>query len=250
MLSIMLFIYAIIAKVETEKNEAMAIKERDRAAIEKERAEKLQLVAEEQKTKAEQSTKEALKQRGVAEKNREEAIIAQQKAEINAQKALEQERIAIKSEEEALKQKGIAEEEKANAIIQRKIAEEEREKAEQLKKLADSAKERADSLRLVSVGRAIAIRSSRLERQKDRNLKGLLATQGFNFNSQYGGYSFESEIYEALLQASLFLKPVADRVINTGKQISSIAYSETDNSLAYSTADGRLMLRKVTGRVN
>lgn len=244
-ISIMLFIYAIIAKVEVDKEKANAIIERDRAEEQKNRAEELKLIAEEQKSRAEYNAKNAIKQREIADQNRTEAIFAQQKAEQNAQEALRQERIAIENEKEALKQKGIAEEEKANAIMQRQIAEKQREKAEQLKKLADSAKEKADSLRLVSVGRAIAIRSSRLERQKDRNLKGLLANQGFNFNRTYGGYEFDPEIYDALLQANLALEPIAKRVINTGKQISSIVYHSSDKSIIYSTEDGRLLQRRI-----
>lgn len=246
MVSIILFIYAIIARVETEKNAAIAIAEKERAETQKERAEQMRFEADDQRQRAELNATKALKQRKVAEANREKAEEERIKAQKNAEEALHQELIALTNEQEALKQKGIAEAEKANAIQQREIAEEERKKAEALKKLADSAKERADSLRMISVGRALAVRSSRIERQRQKDLKAALAVQGYTFNTQFGGSNYDPEIYDALLLSQYASEPVKGRRTDINKPIISIDVFEESGQFVYSTEEGKIGIRDIS----
>ncbi len=243
MLTLILFIYAIIARVETQANAEKALKAKQQAEMEKKSADSLRIEAEAQRSIALEQSQEALEQKQIANLNKEQAEQERERALLNAAEARRQEKLALKQQAEALRLRNLAVAQESLALEQKQIAEIERSKADSLRLLANSAKERAEALRMVSVGRALAIRSSKIERQRQKELKALLAIQAFRYNQKYEGNPYDAEIFDALSQANRALNPVENRTFNTIKPVYSLAFSS--GTLFYERTDGKIVLQNI-----
>jgi WD40 repeat protein len=177
-ISLIFLIFAFIQKAEADRQTAKAI------ANEK--------IANEQRELAEFEKKAAVEARAEAEKQR-----------IEAEKAKD---LAVTNEELAKAQKIIADEQRLKALQNEKIANLERERAEinernadEQRKVAVVAKNESDQRRYIAISKAMAIKSKELENDKEQ--QSLLAQQAYNFNTQFGGYSYDNDIYNGLFYA-------------------------------------------------
>jgi WD40 repeat protein len=210
----------------------------------------------------------AFVQKGVADENLRQAKIAQAEAEkqrkladasaLKAQEAAriaeEQKRLAVAAAEAARKAQAEAEAAKKladeNAIRAEKSAEEalkQQKIAEAQKKLADKAADdarkaqaEAERQRYLALAKAISLKSAQIN---DKELRALLAQQGYNFNAKYAGYEFDNDVYNGLFGA---LNAVNDPMTNSLSGHTSAAralVTSVKNDAIYSGgSDGRIIL--------
>lgn len=152
-----------------------------------------------------------------ANEQKERAFVATELAQQESEKAEKQKIIAETNAEEAkkqqqiaVKQTGVAQYNARLAIEQQKLAEEERIKALQQEsiasfnaKIAIMSEKEATSLRLLSIAKSMAIKSIQIT---EPDVKGLVAKQAFNFNSDQNGKPNDPDIYDGLYYALKSLK--------------------------------------------
>jgi hypothetical protein len=157
------------------------------------------VIAEEQKSIADEKTVEALSnlQMATIEKQRadEEARIAREKEEEARRERDNAERERLRAEENAelARQEQIrAERNEEEAIIQRNLAEINEQEA-----IAE--REKAYGLRMLAVGKQMSVKSLQVTGQQD--LQTLLAYQAYLFNKKYNGVPNDADIYSGLYSA-------------------------------------------------
>ncbi|VAW28870.1 High-affinity carbon uptake protein Hat/HatR, partial [hydrothermal vent metagenome] len=177
-ISLFFLLFAFVQKTQAEKAEKLALEESVRAnANEK---------------KANENLIEAQKQKAAADIARDKADKAAIAAQIERDNAVEQRRLAIEAT-------GRAQRAEANARDKEQIAIDKGEEARKAEALAQKEKENADKLRYLALSKALAIKATK--NIPDSQLKGLLARQGYNFNVQHAGPSFNSDIYDGVFKA-------------------------------------------------
>lgn len=231
-ISLGFMVYAITMQAESNKQRIIAEQQR-------EEAEKQKKEAEAQKEIAFQKEKEANEQRQIAlnkesEALRQSKIAERQKefAEKNLAEAQRQEAIALQQTEEAQKQKEIAFKKSQEAL-------EEKNKAE-------DAQEKTKQLRMLSIARSMAVKSTQIEENDD--LKALLAYQAYQFNRQYGGDEFNPDIFDGLYYA---IKTKNGAEFNSlrahSDAVRSISIMPGQNSVLYSAgSDGAVIKWNLT----
>ena len=173
------------------------------AFIQMQEADKQKELAEAQKAEAIKQSEEAERQRLIALEKEKEALLQKEEAE-------KQRLIAVEKEQEALAQKEIAERQTAIAQIKTKealaakkeadeqkvLAEQSAKEALEQKAIAEEANEKALSLRMLSIAKAMAVKSVNLER--DTMQKALVAFQAYQFNDEFGGRKQDGDVYAGL----------------------------------------------------
>lgn len=183
-ISLLALIYAFIQQVEAKENAKLAREQSMEAVTQKEAAEQQKNLANQQKTEADRQAKIAQEQSAIAFAQRQEADRQRQLAnqlQIKAQAG----------EKYALEEKAKANAASLDAQRQAKIAEQ--NSIEALK-----AKEEATRFRMLAIAQAMGAKAVDLQ---DKDQKTLVAKQAYLFNMKYGGYLFESDIYNGLYSA-------------------------------------------------
>lgn len=225
--SIGVMLYAFVLSIEADK-------ERDRAV-------RLQTEAESQKKRAEEEKKIADQQKELADEERK-------KAKLQEQKATEQAMIANQARQEALlalseteRQKVLVEEQKRAAEIASIRANENAEKASQQEQLARAESEKATGLRMLSIAKSMAVKSTKIKR--DLNLKTLVSYQAYQFNEEYGGRENDPDIYSGLYFTE---KATNEDEFNSlrGHQgaVRSLTYNSKGDKLYTAGSDGRIIV--------
>ncbi len=207
-ISIFFMINSVVASQEAEK-------QRLKAEEETVKAEKQTFIAEAATLQAQESEKDAVAQKELAEEQRVKA----QKSERNA---VWQQKIATKKSKEAAEEKQKAEQSAVEAKKQARIAGE-----------ASSA---AQKLRMLSISQSMAVKSEQID--IDTTLKALVAFQSYQFNNEYGGNLFNSDVYNGLYYAQKYfygneLTDFSGHV----DQVRAFALDNNSNSF-YSTGSG------------
>jgi WD40 repeat protein len=141
---------------------------------------------------------EADKQRILAEENAEKARIAEADAKLQAEKARLAAIEAKKQETLAIAQTKLAVAANLEAQKQSKIAQENAVEAQKQAELARKEADRANRLRYVAIAKSMGLKSLELI---DPVQKATVAQHAYNFNTQYGGYPYENDIYGGLVRA-------------------------------------------------
>jgi WD40 repeat protein/energy-coupling factor transporter ATP-binding protein EcfA2 len=196
----------------------------------------------------------ALEQKSIAQKQREQAeqsaLIAQaetKKADSAKTEAEKQRKIAELRGAEALSQKQQAEKARLEAEHSSAIANEERSAAERQSHIADSLKNVAENsahtvsrLRLLSIAKALAVKSSHLQSDDD-NLIGLLALQSYEFNTLNNGAVDDPDIFNALRTANNRLNGTKLELAGAhGSSIRKAIYTKQGDIISVST-DGKIV---------
>ncbi|QSE96263.1 nSTAND1 domain-containing NTPase [Fulvivirga lutea] len=220
-----------------------------------------QTIAEKEKAKAvanaelaKKNEAEANKQKAAAEKQREIAIKSEAAAKEAEAIALEQRDIANNALKEAETQRLRAEEgeeaakQSAERARQAQLAAEESEKvAKEQRAAAQAAKEAADKLRMLAIGKSMAIKSTQL-RSEQSTLKGLLAQQAYIFNSENGGDQYDNDIFNGLYYAIKELgDPLVESLGGHEKGIRAVASSTTGNNIFSADTQGKILKWSLKG---
>ena len=195
-------LYAMTLKIEADSNLKEAVVQKERAETQQAEAERQKVRAEEERTRAEEQTVVAGQQRTRAEEQTK--VSEQQKQIADSQRSIAQQEGA-----EALRQKAQAEsartlEAEARRATEREktVAVQERERADALRVQSEKAEAEARRLRLLAVARALAIQTTRMTSQDQRDLAALLALQAYSLNQKNGGVAEDSQIFDALRSSS------------------------------------------------
>jgi WD40 repeat protein len=210
-----------------------------------------------QKIKADEQTRIAESERQEAQNQRE--IAFREKAEADRQKALAEEaatnmeasyravddalRTAQREQERAQRALERAKEEEQKAILAREEERSAKEYALDRTRYANEQFVRANSLFMLAVAQSLATKS--IQEDDDRDLKGLLAMQGYRFHSRYEGKKYDPYIYAGLYSSLSKLNGSSYNAIRTDGpphvHIKSLVVSAKDNSFYTAGSDGRIM---------
>ena len=218
LISILFMIVALNLRFKAEQSEKdailkqeIAIKQTNIAEERQKEAIALQFIAKQQQDIAEQN-------RLIAEKQKQYAV-AQQK------EAIFQKRQAIISKNEAVVAKNMAQKLLLEAERLRDEAVEQRLLAEKEKLRAEFSEAKTDTLRRLSVAKTLAVQAIKLfeDNLKAQNLSdeekvlpNILALQSFNFNDNYSGNIYDTDIFNALLtigKSSILIDDVYDDAV-------------------------------------
>jgi WD40 repeat protein len=212
-------LFAFVQKIQADRQTILAIKNKTEA--------------ERQKAIADTATVKATKQQSIAEAN---AILATQKAEearIQKENADAQKLLAQKSEANAVVQKN-------NAVVQSDSAKKARIRADASAKIATEKSLEAMRQRMLSIGKAMSIKS--LQAQGNKDLQTLLAYQAYLFNKKNGGLVNDADIYAGLYNVA---KQYGSTNYKSYKghngEIRSVAFVPGKNEFFTSGSDGQVL---------
>ena len=214
------FFYSRKQKDKAEEMASMAREESVKAREQKE-------IAESQRQLAEQKEEEAALQASMAEKQRLQAEISRVEAE--------------KQRLIALEEKQSAEERKQQADNSRQQAEKSEQEAQMQKEIANQERSRAFQLRMLSIARAMGVKSGQLQ---DREQKALVALQAWQFNREFKGNLYDPDIYNALYGArKAYFGEMFNQSVGHQGSVQSIVTSGT--SIWTTGSDGMILNWKI-----
>lgn len=209
-------------------------------------AERQRVLAELRKTEAEHQRLKADSTAVVATQQRSLAIQNASLAEQRAEEARKEKENAEKQRKIADLNANLARENETLANIQKDSATRAKERALTNEQIARQEREKALQLRMLSIGKAMSIKS--LQAQSEKDLQSLLAYQAYLFNKKYNGIENDADIYAGLYN-------VARRTSGTGYrsfkghngEIRSIAYVPGKNEFFTSGSDGQIIKWSMNG---
>ena len=243
-------LYAMTLKIEADTNLKEAVTQKNLAEAQHKEAERQKTLAEQQRTRAEEQTTVAGQQRARAE---EQTKISEQQKQI----AEEQRRLAMMEGAEALRQKGQADAARTLETEARRESERERALAVQQKERADAARTQAEAaetearrLRLLAVARALAIQTTRMTANDQRDLSALLAVQAYRLHEKSGGVPEDSQLFDALRSTLVRLDPNAVPVLETFPDaVHAVASAPGSGLVAAGGDDGGVWVADLVGGV-
>jgi hypothetical protein len=216
------------------------------AILQKIKADKLTIEANEQRLLAQE-------QSIIAEKNAKEAQLEKENAKksaIEANEAKDQSDknliLADQNAQEALQNLTVAKvnEQKANEATQqaKENAEEAKKNADEAFKqtaLADESSKKAQNLRMLSIAQSMAVKSQQIK--KDIDQKALVAYQAFQFNKKYDGEAHNSDIYTGLYDVLKATSPENyNNLIGHQSSVRAITSNQNSNQLITTGSDGNI----------
>ena len=200
-------LYAMTLKIEADANLKEAVTQKERAETQQKETERQRLLAEEERQRAEQQTVVAGQQRTRAE---EQTKVSEQQKQI----ADSQREIAQRESQEALRQKAQAESARSLEAVARQeserdkaVAIQQRTRADEARVQSEKAEAEARRLRMLAVARALAIQTTRMTSNDQRDLAALLALQAYSLHEKNGGVPEDSQIFDALRSSLARLDP-------------------------------------------
>jgi hypothetical protein len=193
-----------------------------------------------QKLLADEQKNSALRAKAAADSARQEALNSRKEALISKDLAVEQRNIADNQRRRAEGNAIEAARQRVIALEQTDSARNASIRADKNAKLANEERIEALRLRMLSVGKTISIKSLQLQGQKD--LQTLLAYQAYVFNSNYGGYPNDADIYQGLYNVARQYGSVNYKVFSGHNgEIKSIAFIPEKRAFFTSGFDGKLI---------
>ncbi|HLP74990.1 MAG TPA: hypothetical protein VK155_18950 [Bacteroidales bacterium] len=173
--SIAFMLFAFMKKIEADRQTKLAVEAQKLEIIQRTRADSNANVAQQEGDRAIKEAARATNEAIRADSARREAIKAQLAAQANALEANRQRR---------------------NAVMQKDTADRARVEALRQQGIAVAQKDTALMLRMLSIGKAMSIKSLQANDRKD--LQALLAYQAYIFNTRYNGPQNDADIYAGL----------------------------------------------------
>lgn len=218
-ISVFFMLYAFVKQVEAEKSKQEAIVSEQKALVQEQLAVEN---ADEAKVNAER-----------AQEQEQLALANANEAQINADRANVQRNIADRNANEARVNAELAQE-------QEKLANENAERAVQQEKLAIENATEATRLRMVSIGKSMAIKSVQASGQG--TLQVLLAYQAYIFNNRNKGLPNDADIYMGLYSvAKAFGGQNYKNFEGHSGSVKSISFLKSNNQFFTSGSDGKVM---------
>jgi WD40 repeat protein len=218
-ISVGFMLFAFVQKIAADRQTVIAETQKRQAVKEKTRADSSAVVATERKIQADSSANEA--RLSAAEAQRQKIA------------AEEQRQIAVLNEGLAKKNEKFANEQKDSATLAK-------EQAIKNAELARQQEEKASRLRLLSIGKAMSIKSVQAQGQPD--LQTLLAYQAYLFNKKNGGFENDADIYAGLYNVTkLYGSTNYKSYKGHNGEIKSVAFVPGKNEFYTSGSDGQVL---------
>lgn len=218
-ISLAFMLFAFVQKIAADRQTRLAEEARTQEVRQREIADSNAVVAEIQRNLADSTKGVALLNYEEAQRQTQIAESQRLKALKNEQKALEQEKIALAQSDSAQRARALAD---RNAIRARQQA------------------DTALQLRMLSIGKAMSIKSLQAQGQPD--LQGLLAYQAYIFNKRNYGLNNDADIYAGLYNVA---KQSGSTTVKSYRGhsggIKSIAYVPGKNEFYSAGTDGKVM---------
>lgn len=225
--SILLMIYGFAQQLRAEKQTEIA-KKKEKQAIESTKA------AQRERENAVKSAKEARRATEEAEFERERAELSAEIAEEKSMEASMQTKLALVKTIEAENQAIEANKQTNRANVERTNA-------------TKSAKE-ADRLRFLAIARSMAVKSLTV---KDKDLKGVLALQAYQYNERHEGDHSDHDIYNGLYNGYISLMgDSVNRLFGHTGSVRSMVFTRDGKTLFTTSGDGKIIKRSMAGDKN
>ncbi len=219
--AIIFFVFAYLQKIQADQEKLAAEKSRQEALAQTKIAEANKLIAEQRTRDVENARKQLEATNNELTETLLQLTFEKNRAELALLRAKEEETKAIAAGEK---------EKVAKELAERKTEE------------AQNNLNEANRLYLLAVAQNLATKS--VQEDDDKDLKGLMAMQGFIYNRRHRGKTYEPYIYNGLYSA---LKKINGATYNSMKiqgplrvHLRSLAVSDKNNGFYISGADGRV----------
>lgn len=204
-------------------------------------------LATEQRKRAEQGEEQAKLNARIADQERKNAELSEEAALIARDSAKTNLNFALEQQGRAERQTELARKRELEANDARFRAEKNEELAKTRQQEALTAKAQADRLRMLAIGKAMAIKSTQL-REEQKILKGLLSQQAYNFNTANDGDQYDNDIYDGLYYAIKDLKdPLVESLKGHNKGIRAITAADVGNNVYTAGTEGRIIRWSLQG---
>lgn len=225
-----LTLWAYLERNQSEKNEKLALSE-------KQKAEEQEAIANKQKKMAEENAMKAVLERVNADKAK---LSAEEQRKIAVTNAIEADIQKLNAEKASLS----ANEARRAAELDKQIALKQRQLSDSLKTIAYESEKNAYRLRILSIAQNLAIKSAQAKKGTYEDaVKPLLALQANNFNRAYNGKPNDPEIFKALFSSLRFLQSKNEYFHNYHSDAArSVCFSPDGKSIASAGNDGKLIL--------
>ena len=234
LLCLALMFYANQQRLEAEGNRILADNRRKEA-------DSLRLIAESQKDYAVERSLMFEEEKDIAIKISEEAMLESEIAKYKRILA-EMEAERVRRESERLK------EEQADTRLKLIKTEEKVEAVSKEKNIAESMTKAEYNKRMYSISRTLLARSMTT---KDKDLRGLLALQGYYFHKEYGGSEIDNDVYSALYYAVKdFLGPKFNTFAGHTDEVKAIAFIPGTDVFFSTGGDGKIIQRTTQSAKN
>lgn len=218
-ISMAFMLFAFVQKIQADRQTVIAEQQKHEADVSKAKADTARIEADSQRLKAETNA-------DLARQSAEEAKREKEKADI-------QRGIAVRNEK-------LAKENETYANIQKDSATRAKELALKNEQIAKLEKQEALRQRMLSIGKAMSIKS--LQAQGNKDLQALLAYQAYIFNSRNKGLPNDADIYAGLYNvARQSGSPNVRSFKGHSGEIRSIAYVPGKNEFFTSGSDGQVL---------
>lgn len=218
-ISLGFMLFAFVQKIAADRQTQLALEARTREA--------------EQRHIADSNATLAMTQRRLADEN---AAIATK----NAEEAKRQERLAVIEQLRAQQNEQLANEQREIAEIQSDSAQRARIRADLNAVIATRQRDTALQLRMLSIGKAMSIKS--IQARGNPDLQALLAYQAYLFNKKNNGLDNDADIYAGLYNVAKQSGIPAVRSFRGHEGgIKSIAYVPGKNEFYTSGTDGKVL---------
>jgi energy-coupling factor transporter ATP-binding protein EcfA2 len=218
-LSMGFMLFAFVQKIAADRETVRANIATKDALVQKSIADSSRVVAD-------TASLRAIKQKNIADQKAEEARVEKERADQEKLKALTSAEIARKAEIEATRQADSARVAQGRAVKNEKAA-----------KISEADAKRQ---RMLSIGKAMSIKSLQATGQKD--LQTLLAYQAYLFNKSNGGIENDADIYAGLYNA---VKQYGSSAYKAYKghvgEVRGIAFTPGKNEFFSSGIDGKIL---------
>ncbi len=207
------------------------------AMTEKDKAEKQEAFANEQKKVAQENSLQAQKEKANAVNEKGNADEQRKIAELNAIEA----EIQKKSAQRASL---LANDARRAAELDKQIAELQKQLSDSMKTVALNSEKNAYRLRILTIAQTLAIKSAQaVKGTYNDDIKPLLALQAHKFNTLYNGKNYDPDIISALFSSVRFLQNRSDYVHNHHSDaVRSIAFSNDGKYIASMGNEGKLIV--------
>ncbi|MCX6256050.1 MAG: hypothetical protein NTV31_16485 [Bacteroidia bacterium] len=196
-------------------------------------AETRRVQAEKEKSRADSKTVEAVEQRAKADSN---AVVAS----LRAEEARQQKELADSSRTLAEKNAAEAVRQQKIAVTQSDSAKRARIRADQNAQIATEQKVAAMRLRMLSIGKAMSIKS--IQAQGQKNLQTLLAYQAYLFNKKNNGTENDADIYAGLYNVARLYGSTSYKTFKGHNgDVVSVAFVPGKNEFYTSGSDGQVL---------
>lgn len=227
-------LYAMTLKIEADENFREALRQKEIALTQRKEAEHQRSVADVQRGRAEE-------QRQIADRERETADQQRQRAQTQEQEALRQ-----KSEAESAR--ALESQARTEAESQRAFAVQQKDRAETLRLQAETSETETRRLRMLAVARGLALQTTRLSKDDQRELAALLAAQAYRLHEANGGYADDAQLFEALRGALGRLAPETAGVLRLHQDsVRAVALAPSGKLAASGSDDGTVRVFGLDG---